>query len=258
MISRITTCDSLGTPYWSSYLVSEEDTSNYSIDACMEDGINPNHGGVWSSGYTSTDDSYFGWANDFPDVIVDLTYVSGSPVPSSGGNIYFDVYLENTSGQTLDFDAWLDIAYMGFPTTVVQRAFENYLPGWAINRPNMYYPIPSTYASGFYTMYARAGEHPSVIWAEDSFAFMKLGDNQDSDFIPWIPENLPDYFGEIEFSKEIPEEHLYIVNSPNPFNPTTVLSYELRVASKVNLTVYDVAGTKVAELANGWRDAGNH
>jgi agmatine/peptidylarginine deiminase len=46
--------------------------------------------------------------------------------------------------------------------------------------------------------------------------------------------------------------------SPNPFNPTTVLSYELRVASKINLAVYDIGGRKVAELVNGWRDAGMH
>ena len=45
---------------------------------------------------------------------------------------------------------------------------------------------------------------------------------------------------------------------PNPFNPTTVVSYELRVASRVNLSVYDVAGRQVAELVDGWRDAGGH
>jgi len=45
---------------------------------------------------------------------------------------------------------------------------------------------------------------------------------------------------------------------PNPFNPTTVLSYKLQVASIVNLSVYDIAGRKVAELVNGWRDAGVH
>jgi hypothetical protein len=45
---------------------------------------------------------------------------------------------------------------------------------------------------------------------------------------------------------------------PNPFNPSTVAGYELRVASYVNLSVYDVAGRNIAELVNGWQDAGYH
>jgi len=45
---------------------------------------------------------------------------------------------------------------------------------------------------------------------------------------------------------------------PNPLNATTVLSYQLPVASHVNLQVYDTAGRLVAELVNGWRYAGDH
>jgi glucose/arabinose dehydrogenase len=45
---------------------------------------------------------------------------------------------------------------------------------------------------------------------------------------------------------------------PNPFNPSTVISYELRAASRVSLRVYDTAGRLVKELVNGWRAAGSH
>jgi hypothetical protein len=37
-----------------------------------------------------------------------------------------------------------------------------------------------------------------------------------------------------------------------------VISYQLPVVSQVNLSVYDPAGRKVAELVNGWRNAGRH
>jgi hypothetical protein len=45
---------------------------------------------------------------------------------------------------------------------------------------------------------------------------------------------------------------------PNPFNATTVLSFELRVSGLVNLKVYDTAGRLIKTLVNGWRDAGHH
>jgi len=49
-----------------------------------------------------------------------------------------------------------------------------------------------------------------------------------------------------------------LIISPNPFNPTTVLSYQLQDASQVNLTVYETAGRLVAELVNGHREVGVH
>ncbi|MBU1652772.1 T9SS type A sorting domain-containing protein [bacterium] len=45
---------------------------------------------------------------------------------------------------------------------------------------------------------------------------------------------------------------------PNPFNPTTAISYQLSAVSRVSLKVYDVQGREVAELVNGWREAGSH
>jgi len=46
--------------------------------------------------------------------------------------------------------------------------------------------------------------------------------------------------------------------SPNPFNPRTALSYELRAASYVSLRIYDTAGREVRTLVDGWREAGGH
>jgi hypothetical protein len=45
---------------------------------------------------------------------------------------------------------------------------------------------------------------------------------------------------------------------PNPFNPSTVISYQLPVNSFVTLTVYDISGRLVTELVKGWREAGEH
>jgi hypothetical protein len=45
---------------------------------------------------------------------------------------------------------------------------------------------------------------------------------------------------------------------PNPFNPSTAISYELRAASQISLKVYDTAGRLVSTLTNGWQEAGTH
>ena len=48
------------------------------------------------------------------------------------------------------------------------------------------------------------------------------------------------------------------VSGPNPFNPSTSVSYVLENADKVRLHVYNVAGQKVETLVDGWKQAGEH
>ena len=47
-------------------------------------------------------------------------------------------------------------------------------------------------------------------------------------------------------------------NYPNPFNPSTTISYSLANAGNVNLMVYDLTGRVVATLVNESQEAGNH
>ena len=55
---------------------------------------------------------------------------------------------------------------------------------------------------------------------------------------------------------ESPEAFTLLSNYPNPFNPSTRITYNLPEASDVRLTVYDMTGKQVAVLAEGFRDAG--
>jgi hypothetical protein len=48
------------------------------------------------------------------------------------------------------------------------------------------------------------------------------------------------------------------VNRPNPFNPSTVIPFELPVAGQVTLEIYDVRGRLVRRLVNGQLPAGFH
>jgi len=45
---------------------------------------------------------------------------------------------------------------------------------------------------------------------------------------------------------------------PNPFNPATVLSFDLTAAGRTRLVIYDVAGRRVTILVDGHRAAGRH
>jgi hypothetical protein len=47
-------------------------------------------------------------------------------------------------------------------------------------------------------------------------------------------------------------------NYPNPFNPTTVVGYQLPVASNVRLVVYDILGREVAVLVNERKAPGTY
>ena len=45
---------------------------------------------------------------------------------------------------------------------------------------------------------------------------------------------------------------------PNPFNPSTVISYDIYKKSDVNISVFNLNGQLVSELYNGNQDVGNY
>ncbi|MCU0372386.1 MAG: T9SS type A sorting domain-containing protein, partial [Ignavibacteria bacterium] len=49
---------------------------------------------------------------------------------------------------------------------------------------------------------------------------------------------------------EIPSGYNLYYNYPNPFNPSTNIKFEIPQNTIVNLSVYDAAGRRVAELIN--------
>jgi hypothetical protein len=57
---------------------------------------------------------------------------------------------------------------------------------------------------------------------------------------------------------DLPKEFELYANYPNPFNPVTVIGYDLPQQGKVSLVVYDVIGRRVATLVSGEQAAGRH
>jgi len=56
----------------------------------------------------------------------------------------------------------------------------------------------------------------------------------------------------------LPYEYRLYDNYPNPFNPTTVLKYELASRSQVEVIVYNVLGEEVRRLVNDTKSAGSY
>ena len=56
----------------------------------------------------------------------------------------------------------------------------------------------------------------------------------------------------------VPQQFNLLQNFPNPFNPTTKINFDLPVASKISLEVFDISGKLVSILADGFTNAGYH
>jgi 3-phytase len=73
-----------------------------------------------------------------------------------------------------------------------------------------------------------------------------------------------DFDGATEFSETVevnfpgPNNFILSQNFPNPFNPNTIISIRLPFTVRIRLTVYDITGELVNELASGEYQAGTH
>ncbi|MBU0519830.1 right-handed parallel beta-helix repeat-containing protein [bacterium] len=209
----------------------------------------PNGGIVNMGAYGNTEEASKSFSPSYPNLIIELTYISGSPVPPDGGTLVFDLFVANNDSVPVSFDAWLDLSYEGgTPFTAVLRAIPNFTPGQIIDRQDMWYPINAGYPAGDYTMSGKVGDFPNEIWDSSSFPFEKLGHDDGTEFTFIQPDiNFPDPFSMDGLS----QGELYIPDTftcdayPNPFNPTTTITFDLPVAAEVKFDVFDISGSRV-------------
>ena len=59
--------------------------------------------------------------------------------------------------------------------------------------------------------------------------------------------------GKAKYPEKFGLNHSY----PNPFNPVTTITYDLPKKTSVNLSVYNIKGSRIATLINGSEEAGH-
>ncbi len=67
-----------------------------------------------------------------------------------------------------------------------------------------------------------------------------------------------EYSNVVEASINAPNKFELAQNFPNPFNPTTKISFSVPSNSNVKLTVYNLLGQEITTLVNGFMKAGSH
>ncbi len=71
-------------------------------------------------------------------------------------------------------------------------------------------------------------------------------------YSPWVTSSPNDPVRGVPSSPRLHQ------NFPNPFNPSTTITYELPVASEVKLSIYDILGREVAALVDEKVNVGTH
>jgi len=249
--------DSDGDSLWSQTYGSQYYGTCYSVQQTAD-------GGFIMGGTISSNDWNFCLVKTGPDFIgitLDLIpHNTPIQIPSGGGSLQFDAEIMNSTQITgFTIDVWTTITLPnGVPYTVMTREDINMPVGNSILRPDLTQNIPGTAMPGIYTYTGYTYDSYTLqAYDEDFFTFEKLhGDEASAHDYEWSLFGWDeDDEGEVRLA---PTEFVLMGAAPNPFNPTTVIRYELRVASSVSLTVFDIQRKQVAELVNSWRDAGMH
>lgn len=246
---------------WNNVIGGDGDEGGFSIRQSDD-------GGFIIAGFT---DSYGSGAEDvyiirmdaMHDIMVELTPLyTPIIIPETGGSFVFDIEVRNNTTTVQTFDLWTQIHYTGedpFVAPVMTIPDITLPPTFAIQRTRDQ-AIPAYAPGGTYIYYAFAGDYPWIVEDKDFFTFEKEGDDGAGgmgDPADWVCSGEP-FQGEALPVSAVPDNFKLFSAYPNPFNSSTIISFELPAASLVKLTVYDIEGREVAWLVEGFMPEGIH
>ena len=204
-------------------------------------------------------DGTLGNAGPPPNVTVTLTPQDSMIVPPTGGELFFNIEVANNGTSQEIVDIWTMATLPNGSEYGPLINFQDFTmnAGWSGDRDRNQ-NIPANAPSGNYTYDAYIGIYPGTVWDEDHFDFSKSVTSDGSvSFNDW--SNWGEEFESLDESEKILNSSFSILNCyPNPFNPTTTISFEIGEAGFVSLSVFDITGREVTKLADGFKSAGAH
>ncbi|MBC8196498.1 MAG: multicopper oxidase domain-containing protein [Candidatus Marinimicrobia bacterium] len=77
-----------------------------------------------------------------------------------------------------------------------------------------------------------------------------------------LSENSTDFVVSSSMGKEVElqtvSQFAILDNYPNPFNPSTTISYQLNQSGQININIFDLNGKLIDELVNDYKEMGNY
>jgi hypothetical protein len=196
-----------------------------------------------------------------PQLDVTLTIINPPIViPANGGNFGFNVYLLNGGPSQIPYWVWTRVKYPDGSYSAPQLGPVNINTpvGVTITRQRSQ-TVPASWPSGVYTYLGYANTAMSYPAVDSSwFTFTKSATANGG---PVVLEAICSgelFPGEIASVSQQPATFSLEQNRPNPFNPSTAISYQLQTASQTKLTVYDTAGRLITTLVDEMQGAGTH
>ncbi len=198
-----------------------------------------------------------------PPVVISMDPVNPPiVVPAAGGSFQFDINVQNTTTSPQTTQLWCNITIPGgqqFTSIPVQNLT---LPAGGNLTRLRTQVVPANAPAGYYTYMGFLGTYPWNIVTQDGFQFQKSGTTSDW-FGPEGWENSGEDFEEIEEQFITHNSSLITSLTPNPFNPSTTIHFDLPLAGRVTLQVFDIGGRNVGSaqgrpLRDVWMPAGSH
>jgi len=179
---------------------------------------------------------------------ITLTPFGSTTLPPTGGTISYGVCIVNTPNYFNLFDGWITLQQPDGRIIPLILRSNIYLPAAGIINRSLSITISASAMPGTYTVTGYVGENPSVIEDLDSFTFTKdstdgqTGEGGTVMISGWGPTET------FQLKSFLPQATHLLGHYPEPFNPQTMISFEVRDASRVKLEVYSINGRKVATL----------
>jgi hypothetical protein len=180
-------------------------------------------------------------------------------IPASGGSFQYALHLTNIATSTLPVLGWCNVTLPNGSTygPVLGPLNVSVGPGQTLSRMRTQ-TVPASAPAGMYRYNAFAVAAGDT--STDSFVFTKSGVGFGESDLQGGWTNAGEEFNQISFDNQLITHNSSLITSlsPNPFNPSTAISFKLQAASKVSLKIYNTAGRLVTTLVDGWREAGTH